>query len=130
MIHILIVIDKGICVTSSDTPIHYCIIVSILSKFLKVLSLSGKRHGGIGLKWTCLPINEYWLKIQYLSWMLNTYYCFPDEKKKPLKKRLYCLYLVYVSFGEEKKMTKISQCRLIKFPVIMQRYCVYLDIYI
>ena len=48
------------------------------------------------------------MKIQYLQWMLNTYYCVQDEKYS--WKHVYIVYcFVYVSFGEDKKRWKYSR---------------------
>ena len=40
-----------------------------------------------------------WLKIQYLWWILNNIYCVPDEKDS----RVYRLFFMYISFGDEGK---------------------------
>ena len=41
-----------------------------------------------------------WVKIQYLSWMLNNIYCVPEEKRLP-KTCLYHLIFIYINFWDK-----------------------------
>ena len=134
MIHILIFIDIGISVISSGTPIHCCIIVTILSKLLKLSALSfwvWVSRGMEGSVWSGLVFllmnNDWRFNIYRECWILII--AFPT-KKTPENTFILFIFSVRKFWRGEKKMTKISQCGLNKFPVIMQRYCVYLDIYI
>ena len=77
----------------------------IKKKNLLILRHFCQNASQTGYIFACRQINVFmrkWMKIQYLSRMLNTNYCFPHEKTR---KHVYMF--VYVSFGEEKIKTKM-----------------------
>ena len=111
MIHILIFIDIGICVISSGTPIHCCIIVTILSKLPKLSALSfwvWMSRGMEGSVWSGLVFllmnNDWRFNIYRECWTLIFAF---STKNTPENKFILCIFSVRKFWRGEKK-TKIS----------------------
>ena len=114
MKHILIFIDIGIFVISSGTPIHCCIIVTILSKLLKLSALSfwvWVSRGMEGSVWSGLVFllmnNDWRFNIYRECWTLIFAF---STKNTPENMFILCIFSVRKFWRGEKK-TKISQCR-------------------